>query len=71
LPQVRGGRANPWEFGLFSFQENNFSTLEPKFSVKLPSLLEAFLNDFSIIFQNGGQKGDRYPCKNPLPGVTI
>jgi len=33
--------------------------------------LEAFLNDFSIIFQNGGLKGDGYPCQNPFPRRAI
>jgi len=69
LPQDGGrGKASPQEFGHFSFQEDNFSTLEPKFSVKIPSLLGASLDDFSIIFQNGGQKGDHYRCQNPFPG---
>jgi len=64
------GRANPQEFGHFGFQEDNFSTLGPKFSVKFRSLLEAFLNDFSI-FQNGKQKVDHYQYKNPFPGGAL
>jgi len=55
---------SPWEFGHFSFQEDNFPTLGPKFSVKFPFLSEAFLNDFLIIFQNGEQK--RKPEKKHL-----
>jgi len=61
-----GGRANPRECGhFFSFEEDNSPTLGPKFSVKFPSLLEAFLDDFLIIFQNGGQKRERYRCQIP------
>jgi len=65
-----GAQVTPWEFGHFSFPEDNFPTLGPTFSVKFPSLLEAFLNDFSIIFQNGGKKWDRKQCQNPrqIPG---
>jgi len=46
----------PWELGHFNLQDDNFPTLGPTFIVKFPSLLEAFLNDFSIIFQNDRQK---------------
>jgi len=62
----KGGQANPCEFGHFSFKEDNFPTLGS--SVKFLSLLEAFLDDFWIIFQNGGQKEDHYRCQNPFPG---
>jgi len=55
-----GEWTSPQEFGHVSFQEDNFPSLGPKLSVRFPSLLEAFLNDFLIIFQNSGQKEDRY-----------
>jgi len=64
-------QANPWEFRHFSFQEDSFSTLGPKFSVKFPSLLGAFLEKFFKMADKNPFPGGAVGGQIPFPGGAV